>query len=80
MSLTSVLSRGCKLTGNEKGILIQKLNRKYSFDQHMNIGDGSLAGVEIQTLQTDVTAICRGYMHAVLGYPSAESTNMTLKN
>ena len=46
----------------------------------MNIGDGSLAGVEIQTLQTDVTAICRGCTHAVLEHSSAETTNMTVKN
>ena len=66
--------------GNKKGISIQKLNRKYLFDQHIKGRDGELVGVEIETMQTDVTAICRGYMHAVLGYPSAESTNMTLKN
>ena len=79
ISLTSVLSKGYKLTGNEKGISIQKLNRKYLFDQHIKSRDGELVGVEIETLQTDMTAICRGYKHAVLGYPSAETTNMTAK-
>ena len=79
MSLTSVLSRGCKLTGNEKGISIQKLNGKYLFDQHIKSGDGELVGGEIVTTQTDVTAICRGCTHAVLGHPSVETTNMTAK-
>ena len=50
ISLTSVLNKGYKLTGNEKGISIQKLNRKYLFDQHIKSGDGELVGVEIETM------------------------------
>ena len=65
--------------GNEKGISIQKFNRKYMFDQHIKSGDGELVGVEIVTTQTDVTAICRGCSHAVLGHPTTETTNMTAK-
>ena len=44
--------------GNEKGISIQKLYRKYLFDQHIKSGDGELVGVEIETTQTDITPIC----------------------
>ena len=58
---------------------IQKLNRKYSFDQHIKSKDGELVGVEIETSQPDIMAICRGYTHAVLGHPSAETRNMTTK-
>ena len=65
--------------GNKKGISIQKLNRKYLFDQHIKSRDGELVGVEIETLQTVITAMCRGCTHAVLGHPSADSTNMTAK-
>ena len=79
ISLTSVLNKGYKMTGNEKGISIQKFNRKYSFDQLIKSGDGELVGVEIETTQTDATAICRGCTHAVFGHPSAETTNMTAK-
>ena len=79
MSLTSVLTKGFKLTGNKIGISIQKLNRKYLFDQHIKSGDGELAGIQIDTLQPDITTICRRCMHAVLGHPSTETTNMTAK-
>ena len=50
ISLTSVLNKGYKMTGNEKGISIQKFNRKYSFDQLIKSGDGELVGVEIETM------------------------------
>ena len=79
ISLTSVLNKGNKLTGNKNSISIQKLNWKYWFDQHIESGDGELVGAEIETLQTDITAICRGCMHTVLGHPSAETINMTAK-
>ena len=79
ISLTSVLSEGYKLTGNEKGISIQKFNKKYLFDQHIKSRDGELVGVEIETLQTDTTTICRGCTHIVLEHPSSETTNMTAK-
>ena len=79
--LTNVkyVPQGYKLTGNKKGISIQKLNRKYLFDQHIKSRDGELVGVEIETLQTDTTTICRGCTHIVLEHPSSETTNMTAK-
>ena len=49
------------------------------FDQHIKSGDGELAGIQIDTLQPDITTICRRCMHAVLGHPSTETTNMTAK-
>ena len=48
ISLISVLNKGYKLRGNENSILIQKLNGKYLFNQHIKSGDGELVGVEIQ--------------------------------
>ena len=49
------------------------------FDQHIKSGDRELVGVKIVTTLTDVTAICRGCTHAILGHQSAETTNMTAK-
>ena len=80
ISLTSILRKEYKLMGNKNGIANQKFNKKYLFDQRIKSRDGELVGIEIETQQVDMTAVCRGCMHAVFGHSSAETTNMTAKN
>ena len=47
ISLTSVLTKGFKLNGNEKGMTKKKANMEYMFDQRIKNGDRELAGIRI---------------------------------
>ena len=45
ISLASVLNKGFKLNGNEKGFTIKEANKGHMFDQPIKSGDGELAGI-----------------------------------
>ena len=77
ISLTTVLQKGFKLSGDENGIYLKKSNVTYSFNKKIKSGEGQLVGMKILKQTDEIAAIGMGSSHAVLGHPSYLLTSST---
>ena len=60
ISLTTVLQKGFKLSGDKNGIYLKKSNVTYNFNKKFKSGEGQQAGIKIIKLTDDIAAIGMG--------------------
>ena len=77
ISLTTIMNRGFKMTGNGHRMTIEKASTSYTFDQCIKSGDGDLFRLEIELGKIEFANLHIGSMHAILGHPSNHLTNLT---
>ena len=65
------------MTGNGKGITIEKASTSYTFGQRIKSGEGELIGLEIELEKIENANLHTGSTHAILGHPSNHLTNLT---
>ena len=70
ISLTTIMNRGFKMTGNGQLITIEKASTSYMFDQQIKSGDGDLIGLEIKLGKIEYKNLHFRSTHAILGHAS----------
>ena len=75
ISLTNIVPKGFKLSGDGNGVHLKKSNVTYNFSKKIESGEGQLLGMKIIKLTDEIAAIGIGSAHAVLGHPSYFFTN-----
>ena len=75
-SLTTIMNKGFKMTGNLKGITIEKASMSYTNDQRIKSFDGELIGLEIELGKIGYANLYVGSTRTILGHPSYHLTNL----
>ena len=76
ISVTTIMNRGFKITGNGHRIIIEKVSTSYIFDQQIKSSDRDLIGLEIKLGKIEYVNLHIGSTDAILGHPSNQLTNL----
>ena len=79
ISLTTIMNRGFKMTGNGHVITIEKASMPYTFDQCIKSGDRELIRLEIELGKIEYANLHIGSTHTILGHSSNNLTNLTVE-